>query len=132
MQTANLILLGVRQVGKASDFDSDMHRFESYTPCQCYWVECSNGRAAGCKPVASASRFDPYSTHQVFRSLVKWILRVATDHKVGVRFSQDRPMGNWRNWERSRFAFYSQQFESAILHQSFNAGLAQLARASAL
>jgi hypothetical protein len=39
--------------------------------------------------VASASRFDPYSTHQ--RSLVKWILRVATDHQVGVRFSQDRP-----------------------------------------
>ena len=26
--------LGVRKVGKASDFDSDMHRFESYTPCQ--------------------------------------------------------------------------------------------------
>jgi hypothetical protein len=26
-----------------------------------------------------------------FRSLVKWILRVATDHQVGVRFSQDRP-----------------------------------------
>ena len=34
MQTAILILLGVRQVGKASDFDSDMHRFESYSSCQ--------------------------------------------------------------------------------------------------
>ena len=28
-----------------------------------------------------------------YRSLVKWILRVATDHQVGVRFSQDRPRG---------------------------------------
>ena len=27
-------------------------------------------------------------------------------------------MGNWRNWKRSRFAFYSQEFESPILHQS--------------
>ena len=35
-------------------------------------------------------------------------------------------MGNWRNWERSRFAFYSQEFESPILHQSFIADLAHL------
>ena len=36
------------------------------------------------------------------------------------------------NWEHMCFASMSKQFESAILHQSFNAGLAQLARASAL
>ena len=35
-------------------------------------------------------------------------------------------MGNWRNWERSRFAFYSQEFESPILHQNFIADLAHL------
>ena len=28
-----IALLGVRQVGKAADFDSAMHRFESCTPC---------------------------------------------------------------------------------------------------
>lgn len=28
-------------------------------------MRCSNGRAAGCNPVASASRFDSYLTHQV-------------------------------------------------------------------
>ena len=36
------------------------------------------------------------------------------------------------NWEHMCFASMSKQFKSAILHQSFIAGLAQLARASAL
>ena len=29
------------------------------------WVGCSNGRAADCKSVASASRFDSYPTHHI-------------------------------------------------------------------
>ena len=34
-----MVQLEVRQVGKASDFDSDMHRFESCTSCQKeYWL----------------------------------------------------------------------------------------------
>jgi hypothetical protein len=38
------------------------------------------------------SRFDSYSTHQVFRSLVKWIITGGLrTTQVGVRFSQDRP-----------------------------------------
>ena len=30
--------------------------------------------------------------NQSIRSLVKWILRLATNQQVGVRFSQDRPV----------------------------------------
>ena len=58
-----------------------------------------------------------------YRSLVKWILQLATNQQVGVRFSQDRPYyrlwGIGANWEHMCFASMSQQFESAILHQSF-------------
>ena len=52
-----------------------------------------------------------------FRSLVKWILRWATDPQVGVQFSQDRPVwGIGANWEHMCFASMSKQFKSAILH----------------
>lgn len=35
-------------------------------------MRCSNGRAAGCNPVASASRFDPYLIHQPSDELVQF------------------------------------------------------------
>ena len=38
---------------------------------------------------------------------------------VEVRFLPGAPMGDWRNWERSSFASFSQEFESLILHQIF-------------
>ena len=34
------------------------------------WSEWNNGVLAGCNPVASAGRFDPYSLHQIWSQSV--------------------------------------------------------------
>ena len=77
--------------------------------------------------MASASRFDPYPTHQSFSVFSKMDITLGYGPRSGSSILSGPAMGNWRNWERSRFAFYSQQFESAILHQKFYASEALLA-----
>ena len=60
-----------------------------------FWMRCSNGRAADCNPVASASWFDSNLIHQILPVKHKWYMRPTHNRgKVG-----SNPMAGTRKFK---------------------------------
>ena len=69
---------------------------------------------------AKFCEFESRLGHQIrVQALYKSCLCVEPNNATTCKSIGSKISGDWRNWERSSFASFSQEFESPILHQIY-------------